>query len=146
PGFARGIGQRLHLAMITQATAVEHDLRDALVQGALGGNRTQLLRAGDVRRQLFRLALADGRGGGQRAAGRVVDELDVRVFAGATDRHARTFLGAGHFFPDAPAAELLQLEFFFRSHLDGSTDLAVDFYSNYYWTVLPSLRWTCSPT
>ena len=99
-----------------------------------------------VRRELVAVgrALARRRGRGQRLAGGVVNELDVDVFVREADAHARALLRAADFLADAPVAELLQLDVFFPFSFQCVTDLAVD--KNYYWTVLPSLRWTCSPT
>ena len=48
PAFARGIGQRLHAAVIEVAAAIEHDLLDALRGGAFGDQFADRLRRLDV--------------------------------------------------------------------------------------------------
>jgi hypothetical protein len=42
-GFARGIGQRFDLAVVTGAAAVKHDLLDAFAEGGLGGQGADAL-------------------------------------------------------------------------------------------------------
>src|SRR5665213_3317224 len=106
-GLARGVRQRLDLAVITVAAPVEDHFLDALVQRVLRRQRADFFCARDVRRQFLRLALADGRDRRERHARRVVNALDVDVFAGEARRHARALLRAGDFLAKAPAAELL---------------------------------------
>src|SRR3954452_7255735 len=87
--FAGSVGEGLYTAMEEEAAAVEHDLRDAGVLGALGerladGGSAVL---GGARRALE--VLVEGRRGSDGLAGRIVDDLGVDVTAGAVDRQAR---------------------------------------------------------
>src|SRR5690606_37792134 len=61
-GFARGFRQRLDPAVIDVAATVENDVRDALLDGALGDQLADLGGSGDVR-TLGPLAAFQRRGG-----------------------------------------------------------------------------------
>src|SRR5438270_2503387 len=97
--FARRVSERFDVAVIKVSAAVEDHTRDALVLRALGDQRADRFRSRRVgtlgaRVRIFR------RSGGQRLAGRVVDDLDVDVFLTLEDRHARTLLRAGELAAD----------------------------------------------
>ena len=112
-GFARGIGQRLDLAVIARATTIKHHRRNALVHRCLRRERADFLRAGRIGGTIFRLALAHRRDRSNGLAGDVVNELDMDVFVRKADAHARTFARAADALADAPVTQLLQLVFFF---------------------------------
>ena len=78
--------------------------------------------AGHIRRQLSRSArpCSTVEAAASVTPGGVINELDVNVFVRETNAHARTFLRAADFFANAPAAELRQFLFFFRSHFNAS--------------------------
>src|ERR1051325_5868078 len=122
--LARRVRQRLDLAMIARAGAVENHTLDALGLGRGGAQRSEALGARDVRLQFvaIRDRLGQGRGGGERHARRVVDELDVNVFVGETDGHAGTRLRSDHLAANAPAAQLSQLLFFLALHVLPAAD------------------------
>jgi hypothetical protein len=94
-GFARRVGQSLYATMKEKTAAIEHDLRDARLGGALRnaladfGSRV-LGRAG-----LDLAVLVQRRRGCDRAARLVVDDLGVDMPARAMDRKpgAQTALG-----------------------------------------------------
>ena len=143
--FAGRLGQSLDFAMIAGATTVKHDLLDAFFKGGFGRQGTDHLGARHVggERVAIRSVFAQSLGGGQRYASVVINELDVNVFIGKAHSHARTHDGTTDFFADAPAAQLGQTLFFFSSHFIGPRNLPG--LKINYWTVLPSLRTTCSP-
>ena len=91
--------------MVLVSAAVEDHGLDAGRLGALGdgladglASRSALV-AGAAGQRRFR-----GRGGGQRAPGRVVDHLRVDVLGAAEDGQARTLRGAGDRRADAVVA------------------------------------------
>ena len=55
--FARGVGQRLDAPMIEIAAAVEHDVLDTLLRGALGNQLADHLGSRNVGARLAALAL-----------------------------------------------------------------------------------------
>src|SRR5690606_11962562 len=88
-GFARGVGQGLHPAMVQVAATVEDDVLDALLDRALGHEGADA-GGGVLVRALF-LLLAFQRGGGrERHAVLIIDDLGVDVLGRAEDRQART--------------------------------------------------------
>src|SRR3954465_12982929 len=80
-GFARGVGQGFHPAVIEIAATVEHDVLDALFHGALGDQGPDAGGGVLVRALGFRLGLCLGafqrRGGGKGHAALIVDDLGV---------------------------------------------------------------------
>src|SRR5215204_6550636 len=77
--LAGGVGQRLDAAVIEIARAVEHDRLHAGGARALGDETPDLLRRVDVgaRLQLPAHVLFEGRGGSERDAALVIDDLRV---------------------------------------------------------------------
>src|SRR5438552_12534540 len=77
-----GLGQRLDLAVVDVAAAVEHDPRDSLAFRPFRDERADARRGLAVRAFLFALQRRVERGGvRERRAGRVVDHLRVDVAA-----------------------------------------------------------------
>ena len=70
----------------------------------------------------IRRGFSDRRNRRERHTLEVINELDVDVLLGETNRHARTFIGASDFLPDAPTTQLLKLMFLFGSHFSVFTD------------------------
>src|SRR5690606_12446042 len=86
-----GIGQRLDAAMKEITSAVEYDLSDACLHRTLGKELADLGSSSLVRARL-ELALdiiLDARGGGERHALCVIDQLGVDVLGGTEYRQAR---------------------------------------------------------
>ena len=125
-GFARGVGEGFDLALVLEAATVEDDFGNGFGLGAVGHQFAHGLGVGHVGAGLGRFFLRAGRGEGHALG--VVDDLRADVAAGEVDREARTLGGAGDFFADALVAEF---EAVLACH-------------GVYWTVLPSLRRTCS--
>lgn len=103
--------------MITGAATVEDDGADSLGDRGLcrplaGDNRVRGIRTTGFLGSNF-VAGPNCRDGD---AGLVVDELDVDVFAGELDAHARPGLGAHDGLPHPPTAEPGQTEFVIGSH------------------------------
>src|SRR5438552_1787830 len=100
---ARGIGQRLHPAVILVATAIEHDALDAGRLGAVGQQRADRLGGGHVAAGLVlleeRLAAAVRRQ--HRAPRVVVDELRVDVAEAPEHRQPRSRRRAAQVAPQA---------------------------------------------
>ena len=93
-GFAGGIGERLDPPVVPEPGSVEDDALDAGGLGPLGDEPADdrgLLRLGLLGAAKL---LLDGRGGRQRAPGRVVDDLGVDVVDAAEDREARPLRGS----------------------------------------------------
>src|SRR5262249_39637924 len=93
--LARCVGQRLDTAVVTIGTAVEHHGVDPLLAGALGDEFAHSLRGVDVGAGLEALAhgLLDRRGGRERRALGVVDDLRVDVLGRAEHRQPRPSVG-----------------------------------------------------
>src|SRR4051812_41603045 len=102
PGLACALGEGLHAAVVLVATAVEHrglDTGGLRALGEQGAGTARLVHLGQ------RLELVLGpRDGGQRAAGDVVDELDVHAAVGAEHGDPRPLGRAGDLRADATAA------------------------------------------
>src|SRR5262249_54865624 len=99
--FARGISDGLHAAVIEEPVPVEDDALDAFFDEALRDRSANRLGAGDVAAALFLLQRAlhlriDRRGGGNRAAGHIVDDLHVHVRDAAEHRQPRPRLASLH--------------------------------------------------
>src|SRR5258708_16659008 len=95
PAFAGGVGKRLDAAMEHEPAAVEHDFLDACLDRALGDQAPDFLCGADIGAGLD-LALdilVEGRGGGQRHALRVVDDLRIDMLGRAEDRQPGTSAG-----------------------------------------------------
>src|SRR5216683_2881651 len=110
PALAGGIGQRLDPAMIEIGATVEHDARDPRRLGAFGEQLADRARRRGIGPGLqIRLeAGIEGRGGGERPPGCIVDDLRIDMPRRAEYRQPCPALGrppqleAGAF---APAAE-----------------------------------------
>src|SRR5688572_12473335 len=94
--------------MITSSSAVEDHGLDALALRGFRGGFADARGVRDVGTRLLRGAFLARRGAGQRAAGPVVDELDVNVRVAESRDHARTFFRAGKLLANAEPAQLLQ--------------------------------------
>ena len=92
-GFARALGEGTDAAVIAEAGAVEDDLADAGLLGAAGDERADLLGLVALGALALAQLLLERRGGGQRPARRVVDDLGVDLVEAAEDRQPRP-LGA----------------------------------------------------
>ncbi len=77
--FAGALGERLDAPVVHVCAAIEHDLLDALLGGALGDELADGLRSVDVRAGLerFALVLLERRRGDDGRALLVVDDLRV---------------------------------------------------------------------
>src|SRR5215212_2553392 len=109
PAFAGAVGEGLDAPVVQEATAIEHDRRDALLLGALGEELPDLL--GPV--ALARLLAVpqrrfEIRGRHQGGAGGVVDDLPVDVLQRAEDRQARSLGGPAQVAPNAAVPLLAQ--------------------------------------
>src|SRR5262249_45578368 len=95
PALARGIRERLDAPVIEIAAAVEHDFLDALLHGALGKQLANRLGRIDVGAGLAAIAqrLLQRRGGSDRLALLVVDDLRVDVLRRAEHAQAWTAVG-----------------------------------------------------
>src|SRR5579862_3332732 len=93
--FAGGVSERLHAPMIDVAAAIEHDLLDALGQGALGDLLADGCRGVEVVGLGGLAFLLVRRGGDEGRCGLVVDDLGVDVLARTEHRKARTPVGVG---------------------------------------------------
>src|SRR5262245_56375537 len=102
PALASGVGEGADAAVVLEAAAVEDHGADALLLGPLGDELPHGLGRGDVRAALLVLAqiLLDGRGGAQRAAVVVVDDLGVDVALAPEHREARPLGAARDLLPD----------------------------------------------
>ena len=89
PAFAGSFGEGLDPAMEQEAAAVEHDARHAGLLGPLGQRLADGGSAVAGRRGLALQLLVERRGGGQRLARRIVDDLGVDVPSRAVDRKPR---------------------------------------------------------
>ena len=104
PGLARGVGQRLDPAMILVASAVEADLVNPGLLGALGDGLAHERRGGLVA-AVGGLALdlgVEGRGRGEGLALVVVDDLGVDVLRAPEDAEPRALGRAGQLLADPP--------------------------------------------
>src|SRR4051812_25390578 len=107
-GFARGVREGLHSAVIEVAVAVEHDLVDLALEADLGNEGADLLgcvRLVVVLERALEVA-RERRGGGERLAVDVVDDLRVDVPAAAEDAEPRALGLAGDFSSNAELAAL----------------------------------------
>src|SRR5450755_2228994 len=95
PALARSICQRLDAAVIEIATAIEHHFLDAILYGALCQQLADRLRRIDVGAGVAAVAhfLLERRGGGERLALQIVDDLRVDVLRRAKHRQPRTAAG-----------------------------------------------------
>src|SRR5579864_1662697 len=84
-GAAGGFGEGLDSAVIRESTAIEDHRFDAGLAGSLGNRLADGGRAFDTGRRLHRLAQVGvrRRGGDQRAAGSVVDDLRIAMMQAA---------------------------------------------------------------
>src|SRR5690606_19333188 len=91
-GFARGVRQRLDAAVEDEGAAIEHDVLDARLDRALGDELADGSRRFPVGAGLERALqiLVERRGGGDRMAARVVDDLRVDVLRRAMHRKTQT--------------------------------------------------------
>src|SRR5437899_5179347 len=146
--FPRRISQSLDLAVITSPISVENNLLDPFAFGGLCGQRPQAFRRLDIgaRFLFFGSGFRAGRCRRERDASRIVDELDVNILVGEADAHTRAHFASAHFLANSPAPQLSELMFLLLLHVFSATDFAVTLNKNRrgYWTVLPSLRTTCS--
>ena len=78
-GLTSGVGQRLHLPVVEETTAVEYNLSDACCQGLLGDKGTYL--SGSFLISLLKLYVL-GASGAKGDTLRVVDDLCVDVLVG----------------------------------------------------------------
>src|SRR5690554_2609513 len=100
PRLTRRLGERADAAMIKEAVSVEdHDL-DALVEASLCDRLADLFGLLGLRSARVH-ALAQGRGGHERFARNIVDELGVDMAVAAMDRETRPLGGAADLGPDA---------------------------------------------
>src|SRR4051812_37502951 len=79
-GFARGVGQRFHPAVIEIAAAIEHDVLDAFLDGALGDEGADAgggVLVGALGFRLLGVFAFKRRGGGKGHAALIVDDLGV---------------------------------------------------------------------
>src|SRR6516225_1069474 len=90
-GFARGVGEGLHAAVVEVAVAVENDLVDVALEADFRDERADLLRGVGLVVVLERtLEIARERGGGgERLAVAVVHDLRVDVPAAPEDAEPR---------------------------------------------------------
>src|SRR3569833_3209563 len=132
--FASGIGERLAAAVIEVAAAIEDHFLDLGRLAALGDQLADRSGAFDRAAVLgCPQILVEGRGGGERTARRVVDDLGIDVLAGAVDAQTDTTIGASlDGLANARLAPFCSLEA--DGHLAGAP-----------YFFLPSLRATYSP-
>ena len=92
--------------MIPGASAVKHDLVDALGPGCFRRDFADAGGSGHIGRQLpaLRDGFAQRRNRGQRMARGIVDELHVDVLFAEPDAHPGTLRRAGHLLADTPVA------------------------------------------
>src|SRR5687768_463521 len=88
-GFARGVGQGAHAAVIAETGAVEDDLLDARCASALGEQLADLLGVFCLGALARAQAALERGGAGQRLAGGVVDQLGVDLADAPEDGQAR---------------------------------------------------------
>src|ERR1700677_4403434 len=129
-GFARGVRQGLDPAVIDVAAAVEHDIFEALFQGAFGHQLADPDGGVLVGALGPLLAAFQRRGVRQRDAAGIVDDLGVDVLRRTEDRQARTTAGQG-----------LQP----RTVAPGATFGGGELRNRHDYFFLPSLRRTASP-
>src|SRR4051794_1842114 len=91
PALARSIGQRLDAAVIEIAATIEHDFLDALLHRTLRQQLADRLRRIDVGTGVTGVAhfLLERRGGRERLALQIVDDLRIDVLRRAKHRQAR---------------------------------------------------------
>src|SRR3569833_4237279 len=96
-GFAGGVGQGLHTAVVEVSAAIEDHFLDlgrlATLGDQLADGLGRILRTAALDRALD--AHGEGRGCCQRTARRVVDDLGVDVLVGAMDAQTRATIGPG---------------------------------------------------
>src|SRR5882757_829053 len=93
PALARRIGQRLDAAVIEIAAAVEHDFLDTVLHRAFRQQFADGLGGVDIGAGLFAHVLFQRRGGRERLALQVVDDLRIDVLRRAEHRQPRTAAG-----------------------------------------------------
>src|SRR5262249_54012210 len=101
PGLARRFGQGFDAPVVNVPPAIEHDLRDALVLGALGDQASHRFRGVNVAAITHARALLDRRSGTDRHALIVIDQLGVNVIDAAKNREPRTGAGSPDLFANA---------------------------------------------
>src|SRR5579864_1704913 len=100
-GAARGFGEGLDSAVIGESTAIEDDRLDAGLAGSLGNRLADRGRAFDTGRRLHRLAQVGvgRRGGDQRPARGVVDDLRITMMQAPEHRQPGPGRPAGQVVP-----------------------------------------------
>src|SRR5277367_5090885 len=109
--------------MITTPAAIEGDQRNSSRLGALGDGGSDFLGGGQIA-AVVQVAAAHFRGsarrGGERPAGKVVDQLRVNVLVAAEHRQPRTFRSSENTLANRvfAALEAFGVEFVFVCHTD----------------------------
>src|SRR4051812_620961 len=104
--LARRIGQRLDAAMIGASATIKDDLAKAGGFGLVGDRLPDLLGGGDIAAvlQVAAHVILRARGGDQRLAVMIVDDLGVNMLAAAINRKARPLAVSQHLVADAVLA------------------------------------------
>src|SRR5437899_2292015 len=113
--FARGIRERLDVAVVLVAAAVEHHPLDAFVLRLFGNQRAYRFGRRLIRAALHACLFLPSRRRGDRFAGRIVDELHVNVLEALLHREARPLGGSADFAADSLANSPSCFDSLFRS-------------------------------
>ncbi len=100
--LAGAISKGFYTPDVLETTAVENDLGDPFVLGALGYQLANLARLIGLGHPFDRVAqlVVNGRGGSQGAAGFIIDDLSINFSFAAINSQARAGLSSGEVLAD----------------------------------------------
>src|SRR5690606_4495000 len=135
PALASAFSDGRHPAVVLVAGPVEHGDLDAAGLGPLGDEFADAARLGDLLARGGPQVGLEGRGGDQRGAGGVVDQLRDHVARGPGDDEPRPFRRAGDLLADTQVT----------ADASGGVALAPLDGDGHHLPAFPALRRTCSP-